>query len=194
MNLLYSTVNSIRDRCTPVAHKSTFRETGHITPEEFVGRRYIVFKFPSWSWAHADLPRKRVSFLPAGKQYLVSRHMPCQRRLDNDFAGDVGHEEAVVEGGEGPSMDDEDGWLRTGGLSSSQPLKVKEVRRVDDAGNVDPRADLELWKRKTSLTWKTRTMTRPSSGTQQRPKIPEVLNIQSKRHSFALIFPLHSGR
>lgn len=146
MNLLYSTVNSIRDRYTPVTHKSTFRETGHITPEEFVAAGdYIVFKFPSWSWADADSPGKRVGFLPAGKQYLVSRHVPCQRRLDDDFAGDAGHEESVVEGGggKGSAADDEDGWLRTGGLSSSQPLKVKEVRTVDDAGNVGPRADLE---------------------------------------------------
>ena len=32
---------------------------------------------------------------------------------------------------------DDDGWLRTGGLSSSQPLKAKEVRTVDEAGNAE---------------------------------------------------------
>lgn len=139
MNIIYSTVNSLRDRYTPASHTSTFRKTGEITPEEFLAAGdYLVFKFPSWSWADAEVPSKRISHLPPGKQYLVTRHVPCHRRLNDDFAGDAGHEEAVVEGGKN-SGDDDDGWLRTGGLTSSQPLKVKEVRTVDDAGNVGDR-------------------------------------------------------
>ena len=137
MNIIYSTVNSLRDRYTPASHTSTFRNTGEITPEEFVAAGdYLVFKFPSWSWSDAETPSKRISHLPPGKQYLVTRHVPCQRRLNDDFAGDAGHEEAVVEGGKNS---DDDGWLRTGGLTSSQPLKVREVRTVDDAGNVGDR-------------------------------------------------------
>ncbi|KAK4242064.1 autophagocytosis associated protein [Achaetomium macrosporum] len=137
MNLLYSTVNSLRDRYTPASHTSTFRSTGEITPEEFLAAGdYLVFKFPSWSWADAETPSKRISHLPPGKQYLVTRHVPCHRRLNDDFAGDAGHEEAVVEGGKNS---DDDGWLRTGGLTSSQPLKVREVRTMDDAGNVGDR-------------------------------------------------------
>ncbi|KAK4102752.1 hypothetical protein N658DRAFT_494789 [Parathielavia hyrcaniae] len=137
MNIIYSTVNSLRDRYTPASHTSTFRKTGEITPEEFVAAGdYLVFKFPSWSWADAEIPSKRISHLPPGKQYLVTRHVPCHRRLNDDFAGDAGHEEAVVEGGKNT---DDDGWLRTGGLTSSQPLKVREVRTVDDAGNVGER-------------------------------------------------------
>ncbi|KAL1840340.1 hypothetical protein VTJ49DRAFT_554 [Mycothermus thermophilus] len=142
MNILYSTVNSLRDRYTPATHTSTFRKTGEITPEEFLAAGdYLVYKFPSWSWADAETPSKRISHLPPGKQYLVTRHVPCHRRLDEDFAGDAGHEEAVVEAGRGATAadDDEDGWLRTGGLTSSQPLKVREVRTVDDAGNVGDR-------------------------------------------------------
>ncbi|KAL2150020.1 hypothetical protein VTH82DRAFT_7696 [Thermothelomyces myriococcoides] len=137
MNILYSTVNSLRDRYTPATHTSTFRKTGEITPEEFVAAGdYLVFKFPSWSWADAETPSKRISHLPPGKQYLVTRHVPCHRRFNEDFAGDAGHEEAVVEGGKN---NDDDGWLRTGGLTSSQPLKVREVRTVDDSGNIGDR-------------------------------------------------------
>lgn len=141
MNLLYSTVNSLRDKYTPVTTTSTFRKTGQITPEEFLAAGdYIVFKFPTWSWADADPESKRVSYLPPGKQFLVTRNVPCHRRLDADFAGDAGHEEAIVNDGEdfktAHAGDDDDGWLRTGGLSSSQPLKVREIRTVDDAGNV----------------------------------------------------------
>ncbi|KAK6216409.1 hypothetical protein LQW54_003613 [Pestalotiopsis sp. IQ-011] len=141
MNYLYSTVNQIRDKYTPVSHTSTFRKTGQITPEEFVAAGdYLVFKFPTWQWAGADNESKRATHLPADKQYLVTRNVPCHRRLDDDFAGDAGHEEAVVGDGDDFKQkgqgDDDDGWLRTGGLSSSQPLKAKDVRTVDDAGNV----------------------------------------------------------
>ena len=143
MNYIYSTVNTLRDRYTPVSHKSTFRQTGQITPEEFLAAGdYLVYKFPTWSWGDADSPERRVSHLPPGKQFLVTRNVPCHRRLNDDFAGDAGHEEALVNDGDdfkGNAGDDEDGWLRTGGLASSQPLKVKEVRTVDDSGNVGDR-------------------------------------------------------
>ncbi|KAM3519263.1 hypothetical protein NHJ13051_007627 [Beauveria bassiana] len=158
MNYIYSTVNTLRDRYTPVSHTSTFRQTGQITPEEFVAAGdYLVYKFPTWAWGDADDESRRASHLPPGKQYLVTRNVPCDRRLNDDFAGDAGHEESVVHdgfrtaasgggsggsggagggGGGGGAGDDEDGWLRTGGLASSQPLKAKDVRTVDDAGNV----------------------------------------------------------
>jgi ubiquitin-like-conjugating enzyme ATG3 len=141
MNIIYSTVNSLRDRYTPASHTSTFRNTGEITPEEFVAAGdYLVFKFPSWTWSDAETPAKRISHLPPEKQYLVTRNVPCHRRLNDDFAGDAGHEEAVVEGGKNS---DDDGWLRTGGLASSQPLKARDVRTVDDAGNVADREAID---------------------------------------------------
>ncbi len=153
MNYIYSTVNTLRDRYTPVSHTSTFRQTGQITPEEFVAAGdYLVYKFPTWAWGDADDESRRVSYLPAGKQYLVTRNVPCDRRLNDDFAGDAGHEESLVHdgfktaggsGGGAGGDDGEDGWLRTGGLASSQPLKAKDVRTVDDAGNVGVTDDEE---------------------------------------------------
>jgi ubiquitin-like-conjugating enzyme ATG3 len=139
-------VNTLRDRYTPVTHTSTFRKTGQITPEEFVAAGdYLVFKFPTWSWADAD-PGHAASFLPAGKQFLVTRNVPCHRRIDENFAGDAGHEEALVGDGDdfksgkgAKGGDEDDGWLRTGSLDSSQPLRVREVRTMDDAGNVGDR-------------------------------------------------------
>lgn len=143
MQYIKSTVNTLRDRYTPVSHTSTFRQTGQITPEEFLAAgEYLVYKFPTWSWGDADDESRRVSYLPAGKQYLVTRNVPCERRLNDDFAGDAGHEESLVNDGDdfkgsaGKGGDDDDGWLRTGGLAGSQALKAKDVRTVDDGGNV----------------------------------------------------------
>lgn len=140
VNFIYSTVNTLRDRYAPVTTTSTFRRTGEITPQEFLeAGDYLVDKFRTWSWADADDPSRRVDHLPPGKQYLVTRNVPCFRRLDDDFAGDAGREQSVVGDGEGfagRGAGDDDGWLRTGGLASSQPLKAREIRTVDEAGNV----------------------------------------------------------
>ena len=146
MNYIYSTVNTLRDRYTPVSHTSTFRKTGQITPEEFIAAGdYLVYKFPTWSWGQADSETQQVNYLPPDKQYLVTRNVPCHRRLNDDFAGDAGHEESIVNdgddfratGGSSVGDNDDEGWLRTGGLASSQPLKAKQVRAVDDSGEAE---------------------------------------------------------
>jgi ubiquitin-like-conjugating enzyme ATG3 len=95
---------------------------------------YLVYKFPSWSWADAVPTSRRSAHLPPGKQFLVTRGVPCHRRLDADFAGDAGRTEMMVRdmlSGPGPepgvnaealaSSDDEDsGWLRTGDMASAR--------------------------------------------------------------------------
>ncbi|KAE8381407.1 autophagocytosis associated protein [Aspergillus bertholletiae] len=149
MNILHSTLSTWRDRLAPVSRTSTFRNTGQITPEEFVlAGDYLVYKFPSWSWADASTPAKRVSYLPPGKQFLVTRGVPCHRRLNDNFAGDAGHDDELVRdmlsGGAGGQ--DDDGWLRTGGGQDSadrQENRIKDVRTVDESGNMGEREEEE---------------------------------------------------
>ncbi|EEA24376.1 E2-like enzyme [Talaromyces marneffei ATCC 18224] len=152
-NLIHQTWSTWRDWITPVTHTSTFRETGKITPEEFVAAGdYLVFKFPSWQWADASTPAQRVPFLPPGKQYLVTRGVPCHRRLNDNFAGDLQEDviikdmlRAGVPGSSGGDGDD-DGWLQTGGkreYADTQEAKRKDVRTVDEAGNVSEQGEDE---------------------------------------------------
>lgn len=118
---------------------STFRSTGQITPEEFVlAGDFLVYKFPSWSWSDASHPSKRAPYLPEGKQFLVTRGVPCHRRLDDNFAGEAGQDETIVKDGfaAGEGGDGDDGWLRTGTMAASQEAKVRDVRTVDESGNV----------------------------------------------------------
>ncbi|KAJ5495172.1 Autophagy-related protein 3 [Penicillium diatomitis] len=150
MNILHSTLSTWRDRLAPVSRTSTFRATGQITPEEFVlAGDYLVYKFPTWSWGDASSPAKRVSYLPPGKQFLVTRGVPCHRRLNDNFAGDAGREDEIVrdmlagETDEGPREGNgDDGWLRTGGGRDTvadrdmQEAKIRDVRTVDESGNL----------------------------------------------------------
>lgn len=153
MNILHSTLSTWRDRLAPVSRTSTFRSTGQITPEEFVlAGDYLVYKFPTWSWADASSEAKRVSYLPAGKQFLVTRGVPCHRRLNDNFAGDAGQDDEIVRdmlsGGteeqEGAAGGDEDGWLRTGGgrdLAGDQAANIRDVRTLNESGNLGEQED-----------------------------------------------------
>ena len=147
MQTIRSTISQIRDRYAPVTHTSTFRSTGQITPEEFLlAGDYLVYKFPTWSWADASPTSRRVPFLPPGKQFLVTRGVPCHRRLDENFAGDELDEivrdelrNTAKEVGGGSDGED-DGWLQTGGGKSkdmrSSESRMRDVRTVDESGNV----------------------------------------------------------
>ena len=151
-NLLHSALDKIREYA-PVTHTSTFRTTGQLTPEEFLAAGdYLVYKFPSWSWADASSPAKRVKYLPDGKQFLVTRGVPCQRRLDDDFAGESGGaaDDLVRDGflgGPEDGKDSEDaGWLRTGGVSEKEQERMRGevVSMSESTGELGKRqADVE---------------------------------------------------
>ncbi|EEH36170.1 autophagy-related protein 3 [Paracoccidioides lutzii Pb01] len=154
MNVVRSTLSTWRERLAPVSHTSTFRSTGQITPEEFVlAGDYLVYKFPTWSWEDASSLAKRAPHLPPGKQFLVTRGVPCHRRLDDNFAGDAGQEDVMVTdglsgaGGGGGGVaggGDDEGWLRTGGgMSDSHAARIKDVRTVDEAGNIGEKEEDE---------------------------------------------------
>jgi ubiquitin-like-conjugating enzyme ATG3 len=150
MQTVRSALNTLRDRYAPVSNVSTFRETGKITPDEFVAAGdYLVYKFPSWSWSDASDPAKRAAFLPDGKQFLVSRGVPCRRRLGGanaNFGGPAdGVRDVLIRVAEG---EDEEEWLSAGdevGLEQQQQLqqqqnalqdRSREVKSVDESGRL----------------------------------------------------------
>jgi ubiquitin-like-conjugating enzyme ATG3 len=154
-NLIHSIIDPLKDRFAPLNHNSNFRATGQITPEEFqAAGDFLVYKFPSWSWADAASPDKRVSYFPNGKQYLVTRGVPCKRRVkggDAEFLGGDEEEQIVRDmlagPGEGEAGGEDDGWLKAGGgsagMSKSAELRMRDVRTVDDDGKVGEKADEE---------------------------------------------------
>lgn len=141
MNFIHSTLDALRDRYAPVTHTSSFRSTGQITPEEFVhAGDFLVYKFPSWSWSPAPSASRRVAYLPDDKQFLITRGVPCHRRLDENYAGGTGSEDTMVrEGGDG-----EEAWLQTGGATAKEEArKMGEVRTLDASGNLGDKTDDE---------------------------------------------------
>ena len=128
--------DKMREHFGALSTTSTFRQTGELTPEEFVrAGDYLVYKFPSWGWAPAASPARAVAHLPPDKQFLVTRGVPCRRRLNEKFAGDG--EEHVVRGGSDEEGDGEEGWLSTGGVGREERERMGDVRVVGEKGEAD---------------------------------------------------------
>lgn len=93
--MLRSTLSSWREYLTPISNKSTFLNTGQITPDEFVqAGDYLTHMFPTWSW-NGSLNEKDISvreFLPTDKQFLVSRKVPCTIRAQDLYNIDYNDE------------------------------------------------------------------------------------------------------
>ncbi|KFY13106.1 hypothetical protein V492_03483 [Pseudogymnoascus sp. VKM F-4246] len=159
-NFAHSTLDKFRERyhkAIPAAADIDVRKTGQLHPDHFVAAGdYLTKWFPVWTWS--DLPTVeekvgdktvvkftgKIDGLPTNKHILVCRKIPCRRRLE-DFAGDaMMQEETMVRDGEdfsentggGSAGHDEEGWLRTGNLAASQEARARDVRTVDESGNM----------------------------------------------------------
>ncbi|KAG0542393.1 hypothetical protein BDA96_02G099900 [Sorghum bicolor] len=75
-------------------------------------------------------PSKRKPYLPADKQFLVTRNVPCLRRaISVEGQYDAAGAEVVVE-------DDQDGegWLATHGVQASKPEEEEDIPDMDTFG------------------------------------------------------------
>jgi len=123
MPSLLSNLKSAREWVTPTLKSSAFLTRGVLTPEEFVSAGdELVFKCPTWTWESGD-PTKRKKHLPADKQFLMTRNVPCTARvssLENVVAV------SANSGGDGDDDDDDGDWL------VSQILTVEEQREREE--------------------------------------------------------------
>ncbi|CAK9135136.1 unnamed protein product [Ilex paraguariensis] len=128
---LYETFKGTMERISSPRTVSAFKEKGVLSINEFIiAGDNLVSKCPTWSWESGE-PSKRKSYLPAEKQFLITRNVPCLRR-----AASV-EEEYEAAGGEVLlDNDDDDGWLATHG-------KPKESKS-DEVENLPSMETLEI--------------------------------------------------
>lgn len=101
------TALSVAEYFTPVLKQSKFRQTGVLTPEEFViAGDHLVHQCPTWSWSSASDSGMRKSYLPVDKQYLVTKSVPCYKRCkDIEYCN---NDEKII-----LTENDEEGWVDT---------------------------------------------------------------------------------
>jgi len=115
-NQVKSSALSVAEKLTPVLKSSRFKETGVLTPEEFVvAGDHLVHICPTWQWASGDCSKTK-SYLPSEKQFLITRNVPCYQRCKHlNYTNEC---EEIVD------VDADGGWVDT--HHHSDLLKAQE--------------------------------------------------------------------
>ena len=99
----------IADSFTPVLKESKFRETGFLTPEEFVAAGdFLTGHCPTWQWAAASNAKSTKTYLPDNKQFLLTKNVPCTKRCRHLMDNLKYNQEKIVEENTGDG-----GWVDT---------------------------------------------------------------------------------
>jgi len=115
---------------TPVLKESKFKETGVVTPNEFViAGDHLVHTCPTWEWACGD-ECKTKSYLPKNKQYLITRNVPCLRRCKQIENYEV--QENIVESEEG-----NEGWVETHHFDPALSPISEKISEISLEGNLN---------------------------------------------------------
>ena len=157
----YEKYKDVMNQMSGPMTKSSFQETGKLTPQEFLeSGDSLVQKFPAWEWASGD--EETHPFLPKNKKFLILRQCPCPQRaptmssaLPEGDAGDdwvdthVGHqvkkvvvEEDADEEEDWAASDDDEGAAPKQGAAANSDLRLYDVTIVYDQYYASPRVYL----------------------------------------------------
>merc|ERR1711976_78356 len=151
MQNIYNNIKSVSrefaEKLTPVLKQSKFKETGNITPEEFViAGDFLVEACGVWKWMPASSEAMKKDFLPSDKQYLMTRRVPCYKRC-KEIEYDSVHEK-IIENGENDEWVDThhtDEYNRPGnGISTGiEALELKDDENEVESDDTEEALDLE---------------------------------------------------
>lgn len=119
---------NIADSFTPVLKESKFRETGFLTPDEFVAAGdFLTGHCPTWQWASAANLKAFKDYLPKDKQFLITKNVPCSKRCSHLMDNLKDSQEKVIEEDTGDG-----GWVDTHFAQSAQASEASATHEIRD--------------------------------------------------------------
>lgn len=116
-NLFLGKALGVAEYLVPVLKESKFIETGVLTPDEFVAAGdHLVYHCPTWHWASGE-ESKLKPYLPRDKQFLVTKNVPCYKRVKQVDNHQEDYEKLVEEG------DLDGGWIDTHHFATASQLQ-----------------------------------------------------------------------
>ncbi|KAL8559230.1 E2-like enzyme [Nucella lapillus] len=116
INAVKGTALGMAEYFAPVLKESKFKETGVITPEEYVAAGdHLVHHCPTWQWMKGDEARVK-PYLPPEKQFLITRNVPCYKRVKQMDTHQEDQEKVIEEN------DQDGGWVDTHHYAPSETV------------------------------------------------------------------------
>lgn len=123
---------NIADTFTPILKESKFRETGLLTPDEFVAAGdFLTGHCPTWQWASGKVFK---DYLPKDKQFLITKNVPCSKRCSHLMIKEDLEKVIETESGDG-------GWVDTHFYDSKEEggaAANSAANQVHEIGNDEP--------------------------------------------------------
>jgi ubiquitin-like-conjugating enzyme ATG3 len=139
-NTLGKMYRSVATSFMSLPTESHFLEKGTLTPEEFVlAGDQLTFRCPTWSW-QASVPGQEQGHLPPNKQFLITRDVPCRKRIKQALDQPPDYQER-----------EEEGWIVTEFVGQREEIKEMEldepvqkpVELPEPTGDIPDLSDLE---------------------------------------------------
>ncbi|XP_064394311.1 ubiquitin-like-conjugating enzyme ATG3 [Halichondria panicea] len=129
VNKVKSHAREFRDSITPILQKTEFKESGKITPDEFMlAGDFLVHHCPTWSWASGEASKQK-SYLNPDKQFLVTKNVPCYRRCSQMRVIPENEKLIQLEGND----DEDEGWVDTHhGVTLDKNVEKMSEMKMDD--------------------------------------------------------------
>ncbi|OBT90808.1 hypothetical protein VE02_00644 [Pseudogymnoascus sp. 03VT05] len=139
-----SVMGTLRDKAAESVEHANFFETGQIGTKDFeAAGDYLTTKFPSWQWYEPTTLANPIHKLDPRKHILKYVGVPCHQRLNDTFQGVSEQQETRVADGEdfqsganSGTPGDDQGWVKTANLAASQERRGRDVRTLDESGNL----------------------------------------------------------